>query len=281
MKRAALLGSIAIAVLYGSTAHASFTVPDAVFWGSVEIEGTDAPAGTVVSGRVAGTELTFNHVLGSDPDDPNRYTLHVPMSHPDSFFAAPLPGTAFPGSSIRLYVAESFVVEIVLEAGEITRVDLNDTGSPPPTFTATPLRPTPTVTPTRPVGVATRTRTPTRNPTPGGPTPTMTRVVTGSPSATPSGSTTPSPSPTPTPDGEPSPTPDGGPMCDVPCTGDCNGNCRVTINELIVLVDISLSEGTVDTCLAGDPNGDERITINELVTAVARALNGCPLTPSN
>ncbi len=272
MKRATLLGSIVIAVLSCATAHASFTVPDAVVWGSVEIEGDDAPAGTVVSGRVGG-ELAFNHVLGSDSGDPNRYTLHVPMSHPDSFYAVPLPGTAFPGSSIRLFVDESFVAELVLEAGEVTRVDLNDTGSPPPTFTATPLRPTPTVTPTRPVGVATRTRTPTRNPTPGGPTPTMTRVVTGSPSATPSGSTTPSPSPTPSP-GDP-------PVCILPCTGDCDGNCSVAINELIVSVDISLTEDSVDVCLPADPNEDLRITIGELITAVNRALNGCPLAPGN
>jgi hypothetical protein len=75
-------------------------------------------------------------------------------------------------------------------------------------------------------------------------------------------------------------TPTGGPACIFPCTGDCNADCEVAINELILMVNVALFRRPVTACLAGDPNGDQRVAINELVTAVNRALNGCPRAPA-
>lgn len=61
----------------------------------------------------------------------------------------------------------------------------------------------------------------------------------------------------------------------VPCLGDCSGDGKVTINELVTLVQIALGFGVTSDCVAGDSDGDQVIGINELVGAVARDLNGC------
>ena len=59
------------------------------------------------------------------------------------------------------------------------------------------------------------------------------------------------------------------------CTGDCNGNGAVTIDELMQLIDISLGQIAVATCPSGDVNGDGMIEINELIIAVGNSLQGC------
>lgn len=59
------------------------------------------------------------------------------------------------------------------------------------------------------------------------------------------------------------------------CVGDCNGNGAVTINELILGVNISLGRTTVDRCEAVDRNGDGNVSISELITAVNASLEGC------
>ena len=60
------------------------------------------------------------------------------------------------------------------------------------------------------------------------------------------------------------------------CTGDCNGDGMVTINELILGVNIALGSQPIGNCPAFDANGDGMVTINELIQAVTNALNGCP-----
>jgi hypothetical protein len=60
------------------------------------------------------------------------------------------------------------------------------------------------------------------------------------------------------------------------CTGDCNDNGAVTIDELLTMVDVALGNAAVSECLAGDASGDEAITVDEILTAVNVALNGCP-----
>ncbi|MFQ5665090.1 MAG: hypothetical protein ACE5I7_01535 [Candidatus Binatia bacterium] len=60
------------------------------------------------------------------------------------------------------------------------------------------------------------------------------------------------------------------------CVGDCNADAQVTVNELIMMVNIALGNADVSTCTPGDANGDGGITVNEIVTAVNNALNGCP-----
>jgi len=83
------------------------------------------------------------------------------------------------------------------------------------------------------------------------------------PPSTPTGAA--SPTPTPTVDPDPS------------CVGDCNGDGRVAINELVRGVGGALGgEG----CAAFDRNTDGMIAIAELVAAVNAAMSGCPAMPT-
>jgi len=59
------------------------------------------------------------------------------------------------------------------------------------------------------------------------------------------------------------------------CAGDCNGDGIVTVNELLVGVDLLLTGGSPGACLALDANKDGVITVGELITATNRVLNGC------
>jgi hypothetical protein len=72
---------------------------------------------------------------------------------------------------------------------------------------------------------------------------------------------------------------DGIPDCtgrpQLTCVGDCDGDRRVAINELIRGVTIALGSAAADTCLAMDSSGDGSVAINELISAVNRALDGC------
>lgn len=60
------------------------------------------------------------------------------------------------------------------------------------------------------------------------------------------------------------------------CAGDCDGDGEVTIDNLLVLVNIALDQAPLTSCSAGDLNGDRSITIDEIVAAVGAALSGCP-----
>lgn len=59
------------------------------------------------------------------------------------------------------------------------------------------------------------------------------------------------------------------------CAGDCNGSDTVTIDELIMGVNISLGTQPVSACPAVDSNSSNSVTINELVAAVSSSLKGC------
>jgi uncharacterized repeat protein (TIGR03806 family) len=61
------------------------------------------------------------------------------------------------------------------------------------------------------------------------------------------------------------------------CTGDCNGNGMVPINELIVGVNVALGATPVTACAAFDRNGDGEVRIDELLAGVGSANTGCPL----
>lgn len=63
--------------------------------------------------------------------------------------------------------------------------------------------------------------------------------------------------------------------CATECPGDCDGSQAVTINELLMLVNIALGNGTAPACIAGDANRDGIVGVAELVTAVKKALSGC------
>lgn len=59
------------------------------------------------------------------------------------------------------------------------------------------------------------------------------------------------------------------------CSGDCDGDFNVSIAELILAVNITLGNGSADSCPAADLNGDSEVRINELIAAVSSALQGC------
>src|SRR5262245_26116469 len=64
------------------------------------------------------------------------------------------------------------------------------------------------------------------------------------------------------------------------CVGDCNGDGKVSVAELIIGVRISLGELPLSQCEAFDSTPDGMLHIEELVQAVNAALNGCPATPT-
>ena len=60
------------------------------------------------------------------------------------------------------------------------------------------------------------------------------------------------------------------------CPGDCGGDGRVTVDELVALVRVSLAGAAPEACENGDGNRDGRVSIDELIAAVTRALSACP-----
>ncbi len=59
------------------------------------------------------------------------------------------------------------------------------------------------------------------------------------------------------------------------CVGDCGGDGEVTMNELIVGVNIDLGLAGVDACPAFDRDDDGAVSVHELIGAVNGALAGC------
>ena len=60
-----------------------------------------------------------------------------------------------------------------------------------------------------------------------------------------------------------------------PCPGDCNGDATVSVDELVIAVDIALGATPLAQCTALDTNGDSAVTVDEVLAATNRALNGC------
>jgi hypothetical protein len=162
-----------------------------------------------------------------------------------------------------------------------TGVTLVTLPTPTPTSTPTPTATnTPTSTPTKtPTPTATATHTPTRTPTATATntptaTPTFTSTPTPTSTNTPTSTFTPTATPTSTPSGTPTPTDTPTPT-PTPCTGDCNSDRQVTVDEILTMANIALSNVPVAMCDAGDANHDGEITVDEILTAVNNALNGC------
>jgi len=61
----------------------------------------------------------------------------------------------------------------------------------------------------------------------------------------------------------------------VSCTGDCNSDGNVTVDELVKGVNIALGNADVAECAAFDRNGNGEVTVDELVAGVNNALSGC------
>jgi hypothetical protein len=72
----------------------------------------------------------------------------------------------------------------------------------------------------------------------------------------------PTPTPTPTPSAQ-------------GCIGDCDGDGTVTIDNILVLVNIALEQAALSACPSGDRDGDGSVTVSEIIAAVGAALAGC------
>lgn len=57
---------------------------------------------------------------------------------------------------------------------------------------------------------------------------------------------------------------------------ELRGGGEVTINELIIGVNIALGNAALTDCIGFDFDGNGEVAINELIGAVNNALNGCP-----
>jgi hypothetical protein len=101
------------------------------------------------------------------------------------------------------------------------------------------------------------------------PTPGVTETPAGTPTDTPTGTASEVPTLT------PSPTPT--PIPALVCSGDCDGDHSVTIDEIITLVNIDLGTATPSTCPDGIPSGRE-VDITLIIQAVGYALTQCPAT---
>jgi len=64
-------------------------------------------------------------------------------------------------------------------------------------------------------------------------------------------------------------------LAPVECAGDCNNDAEVTINELIVGVNIAQDSAPLAACAAMDTNYDGRVTIDEIIAATGHALGSC------
>lgn len=80
--------------------------------------------------------------------------------------------------------------------------------------------------------------------------------------------------PTPTATATRTPVPTLAPECG--CDGDCGCDGRVTVNEVITMVDIALGGTSTAQCRAGDTGSDGKITVDEVLRAIERILTGCP-----
>ncbi len=69
------------------------------------------------------------------------------------------------------------------------------------------------------------------------------------------------------------------PLASAACVGDCDGNGAVTVDEILVMVNIALGTVDISQCPAADPNGDG-VTVDEILAAVNAALSACPAVPT-
>jgi hypothetical protein len=59
------------------------------------------------------------------------------------------------------------------------------------------------------------------------------------------------------------------------CIGDCNSSGSVTVDELLVGLNIALGSDRIDECAAFEDTVDGEVTVDELVEGVRNALQGC------
>jgi hypothetical protein len=59
------------------------------------------------------------------------------------------------------------------------------------------------------------------------------------------------------------------------CSGDCNRDGTVTVDELLRAVSVALGNQDVYACPSADEDADGTVSIEEILTAVHNALTGC------
>jgi len=64
------------------------------------------------------------------------------------------------------------------------------------------------------------------------------------------------------------------------CLGDCDGDNAVTVDELLIGVNIALGLIPIDDCPAFDDDSNLEVTVDEIIGAIDYALNGCPGAPT-
>jgi hypothetical protein len=64
------------------------------------------------------------------------------------------------------------------------------------------------------------------------------------------------------------------------CVGDCEMDGRVTVTELITMVDVALGSAAVSACMPGDADNDGTIRVHEIVLGVNSFSNDCPASAS-
>ena len=62
------------------------------------------------------------------------------------------------------------------------------------------------------------------------------------------------------------------------CLGDCRGDSRVTVDEVVLMVAIGLGTEQVDAGPIGDGDRDGQVAISEVISSVRHALEGCGVT---
>lgn len=260
---------------------------------AAELDGPDPITGydqVAVAGPVTLDGATLALVLGYEPPDGQHFTLIAQLAGAavSGTFAGLPEGAAFQAGNTTFGITYrgGSGQDVVLLAG------------PPPTHTATPISPDPTATRTpaaaTPSHTAAAVLTATETPSlarPSSTPPVATPTVPASPSPTRVASATAvSTSATATRTAEPATGTPSGTATAMPlatptgtavrpsCTGDCDDSGAVTINELVLGVNIALGLAPLDACPAMAPDGD-RVTVAQLVQAVGNALNGCPPPP--
>src|SRR5262245_10023809 len=59
------------------------------------------------------------------------------------------------------------------------------------------------------------------------------------------------------------------------CTGDLQDDASVTVDEILIGVNVALGLTPPNTCAAFDPDGSGSVTVDEILLAVQSALEGC------
>ena len=106
------------------------------------------------------------------------------------------------------------------------------------------------------------------------PTPTATPTETDTPTCTPT--VTPTPTITPTSTITETPTPNA---TWIACPGNCDGGPAVSVDELILGIQMALGASHASECTAFDANRNGTVSVEEIIAAVSSAQYGCGVIP--